>query len=345
MGDPLHAKPVVVAYGKTAGGPGAQDRIIYAATNDGLLHAIEAQTGVERWAFLAPEYLKDQVILHANPASPTRHYGIDGNIRAYVHADADGVIEYGQGERVYLFFGMRRGGSSYYGLDVTRPDSPRVLWRTDASALPGLGQSWSTPAPARIEIEGTRQNDRLLVLVFGGGYDPTQDRLQASTDQKGNAIFIIDALNGELLWHASRSGSNFDTANMAYSIPADVRVLDLDANGFADRLYAADMGGQVWRFDVFNGQPAASLIHGGVLARLGDAPLLLCCGRCSGKQPQPPVHPYRYRLGAPGAAQQPRQPRPLLRPGAIMPFSGRSSIANIKQRLPSGEPSLPRSAF
>ena len=272
MGDPLHAKPVVVAYGKTAGGPGTQDRIVYAATNDGLLHAIDAQTGVERWAFLAPEFLEDQAILHANPALPSRHYGIDGNLRAYVHADADGVIEHGRGERVYLFFGMRRGGSSYYGLDVTRPDSPRVLWRTDASVLPGLGQSWSTPAPARIEIEGARQNDRLLVLVFGGGYDPTQDRPQASTDRKGNAIFIVDALNGELLWHASRSGSNFDTPDMAYSIPADIRVLDLDADGLADRLYAADLGGQVWRFDVFNGQPAARVIHGGVFARLGAVP-------------------------------------------------------------------------
>ena len=59
---------------------------------------------------------------------------------------------------------------------------------------------------------------------------------------------------------------------MAYSIPADVRVIDLDRDGFADRLYAADMGGQVWRFDVANGQPADRLIAGGVIAQLGGAP-------------------------------------------------------------------------
>jgi type IV pilus assembly protein PilY1 len=60
---------------------------------------------------------------------------------------------------------------------------------------------------------------------------------------------------------------------MDYSIPARVRVLDFDGDGFADRMYAADMGGQVWRFDVYNGQTAANLITGGVIAQLGGAPV------------------------------------------------------------------------
>ncbi len=59
---------------------------------------------------------------------------------------------------------------------------------------------------------------------------------------------------------------------MDYSIPAEVKVIDFDGDGFADRMYAADMGGQVWRFDVFNGQSAANLVNGGVIAQLGAAP-------------------------------------------------------------------------
>ena len=59
---------------------------------------------------------------------------------------------------------------------------------------------------------------------------------------------------------------------MDYSFPAHVKVADFDGDGFADRIYAADMGGQVWRFDVSNGQPASSLIAGGVIAQLGGAP-------------------------------------------------------------------------
>ena len=272
MGDPLHGKPVSITYGGTVRNPDPADQVIFAGTNDGFLHAIDARTGAERWAFVPPEFLGDQLLLRDNAASPDKHYGIDGTIRAHVQADGDGVIEPDAGERAYLFFGMRRGGSSYYGLDVSRPDSPQVLWRLDHTELPRLGQSWSTPVPTRMRIQGARQNAQSLALVFGGGYDPSQDRYDGSTDLQGNALFIIDALNGNLLWRAGPGGPDFNAEDMQYSIPADVRVIDLDIDGFADRLYAADMGGQIWRFDVFNGRPPASLISGGVIARLGGAP-------------------------------------------------------------------------
>ena len=272
MGDPLHGKPALITYGGTSGNPDPADQAIYLATNDGYLHAIDARTGNERWTFVPPEFIGDQSLLHANDAYRGKHYGIDGNVSAYLHADGDGVIEPDEAERVYLFFGMRRGGSSYYGLDVTRVDSPQVLWRMDRTSLPGVGQTWSTPMPTRIEIQDTVQNALNLVLVFGGGYDTSQDQPPGSTDRSGNALFIVDALTGNLLWHASQANSNFDSTDMAYSIPADVRVIDLDRDGFADRFYAADMGGQVWRFDVFNGQPAERLIAGGVIAQLGGAP-------------------------------------------------------------------------
>jgi type IV pilus assembly protein PilY1 len=60
---------------------------------------------------------------------------------------------------------------------------------------------------------------------------------------------------------------------MNYSIPADIRVIDLNGDGFADRMYAADMGGQVWRFDILNGQAANALVNGGVIAKLGTDPM------------------------------------------------------------------------
>jgi type IV pilus assembly protein PilY1 len=56
---------------------------------------------------------------------------------------------------------------------------------------------------------------------------------------------------------------------MTRAIPSAIRVLDMSGNGFADRMYAADLGGQVWRFDITSGQNPASLVTGGVIARLG----------------------------------------------------------------------------
>ncbi len=269
MGDPLHSQPVSVIYG-----PALRDGLVFMATNDGVLHAIDLENGVEQWAFVPPEFLGTQIDLYKDESAPYKQYGIDGDLRIQMVADNDGII--GAGEKVYLFFGMARGGDFYYGLDVTDPLSPQLLWRRDNGTLPGLGQTWSSPMPTRMNIAGAAQNADKLVLVMGGGYEPDQDNNALTTDTIGNSIYVVDSESGNLLWHGSRDGvhKDFNVAGKAmdYSIPARIRVVDIDGDGFADRLYAGDMGGQVWRFDVNNGQPAASLIDGAVIAQLGGAP-------------------------------------------------------------------------
>ena len=79
-----------------------------------------------------------------------------------------------------IYFGMRRGGCDYFGIDVTYRDAPTLLFRigpneTGAKLLTGAGQSWSTPSVARVNISGATQNTLQQVLVFGGGYDAVQD--------------------------------------------------------------------------------------------------------------------------------------------------------------------------
>ncbi|HZL95659.1 MAG TPA: PilC/PilY family type IV pilus protein, partial [Vicinamibacterales bacterium] len=265
MGDPLHSQPVSVIYG-----PELRDGLLFFATNDGFLHALDIESGVERWSFLPPEFLGDQIELYKNEWSVNKHYGIDGDLRLEMIADNDGIVE--NGEKVYLYFGMRRGGDFYYALDVSNPSLPQLMFRLDGSTLPGLGQSWATPVPTRMDIDGTVRH----VLVIAGGYEPDQDSDALTTDIIGNSIYIVDAVTGALLWHGSRDGTHKDFnasgRAMDYSIPARVRVVDFDGDGLADRMYAADMGGQIWRFDVNNGQSPSNLINGGVIAQLGGAP-------------------------------------------------------------------------
>jgi type IV pilus assembly protein PilY1 len=269
IGDPLHSQPASVMYG-----PGLRDGLVFMGTNDGFLHAIDLETGVEQWAFVPPEFLARQTDLFKDESTATKNYGIDSDIRVQVVADNDESIE--PGEKVYLFFGMGRGGDSYYALDVTNPLSPQLLWRRDSSTLAGLGQSWSPPMPTRVNIAGATQNADQLAIVIGGGYDPDQDSANLTTDTIGNSIYILDSVSGALLWHGSRDGrdADFNTTGRAmdYSIPARIRTVDVNGDGYLDRMYAGDMGGQVWRFDVTNGQPAASLVAGGVIAQLGGAP-------------------------------------------------------------------------
>jgi type IV pilus assembly protein PilY1 len=270
MGDPLHSQPVSVIYGPTL-----QDGVVFFATNDGYLHAVDIQTGIEKWSFVPPEFLGNQMALYKDASTASKLYGIDGDLRVQTIADNNGIID--PGEKVYLYFGMRRGGSFYYALDVSNPNSPSVMFRLTNSQLPGVGQTWATPVPTHMDVAGAAQNANKLVLVIAGGYENDQDNAALTTDTSGNAIYVVDAVTGARLWYGSDAvGATRQFAtngrSMSYSIPAQVRVADFDGDGFADRLYAADMGGQIWRFDVWNGQTAANLITGGVIAQLGGAP-------------------------------------------------------------------------
>lgn len=279
MGDPLHAQPVSVIYGGTSANPNVDDAVVFAATNDGYLHAVSPTTGEELWAFVPTELLPRMKSLYENASASFKYFGLDGSLRVYRHdKNNDGVIVAGDGDQVLLMFGMGRGGSTYYMLDITDKARPQLLYRLTPTQLPGLGQTWSTPTFARVNIAGVTQNSLQLVAVFGGGYDPTQDNVGYNTDDTGNRIYMVDALTGTLLWRAGPSagfgydaGANLQLAKMNNSIPADVRVLDMTGDGYADRMYASDTGGRIWRFDIWNGQAVSALVTGGVFASLGVA--------------------------------------------------------------------------
>lgn len=280
MGDPLHARPATVIYGGSASSPDANDAVVYAASNEGLLHAIDVVTGDELWSFV-PETTWGSVYRAIDQTSTTNKLStLDGNVTVLkIDVNFNGVVEPDDGDRVYLYFGQRRGGDNYFALDVTDKESPKFLWRLNSSQLPGLGQTWSTPQVTRINVGGATQNAGKWALVIGGGYEEDQDpnpsdrSTSYSTDSTGNSIYFVDAVSGALLWRAGGEGSdaNLELTKMNNAIPGDVRTIDFDGDGFADRLYAGDMGGRVWRFDITNGNSVSSLVAGGVFAALGNA--------------------------------------------------------------------------
>jgi type IV pilus assembly protein PilY1 len=110
MGDALHSQPAAVVYGGSAGSPNI---VVFSGTNDGYLHAIDGNTGEELWAFVPKDLLGDMNRLFFDPKSNFKHYGIDGNIIPVLNDEnGNGEIEPGDGDFVYLLFGMRRGGNS-----------------------------------------------------------------------------------------------------------------------------------------------------------------------------------------------------------------------------------------
>jgi type IV pilus assembly protein PilY1 len=275
MGDPVHAQPTVVIYGKATSG-GGDDTVVYIPTNDGYFHAIDAATGVELWSFVPQEMLPSLKYLYLDDTASKKHYGLDGPISVLKYdINGDGTIDSEAGDRVILYFGTGRNAdtSTYYALDVTKKASPKFMWSINASTLPGLGQSWSAPMITRVDIKDGQQNSQKLALVISGGYDASEDNYDyQAADGVGNHLYIVDAISGNRLWAAGTTTGtdiNFGADRMTHSIPSAPTVLDTDADGYADRIYVGDMAGQVWRFDIWKGLTVDKLVTGGVIASLG----------------------------------------------------------------------------
>ena len=275
MGDPLHSQATVVQYGGTEANP---DLTVYFTTNDGYLHAVSEVSGAEQFAFIPQELLKNLRELYQNNITENRPYGLDSPVVPWVNDEnGDGVIS-GADEHVFIYFGMRRGGYSYYAMDVTNRSAPVLKWKitndTDGDGTPDgdfaeMGETWSQPIVREVMFNGQEKT----ALIFGGGYDTLQDsNILAADDSMGRAIYVVDADTGERLWWAgpSGSGANLELANMTNSIPSVVNGLDLSGNGITDRLYVGDTRAQFWRIDINeNNTGAGNFATGGRIAALG----------------------------------------------------------------------------
>jgi len=283
MGDPMHARPVILNYenGDTP------STTIFVGTNSGYLHAIDRDEGKELYSYVPKELLDNFTVLWNNQSSDGHPYGLDGTLSVW-HEDTDNNVTIDSGEQAYVYTGMRRGGSSYYAMDVSLRDTPKLAWVIDQTT-PGfseLGQTWSKMTPTKIRYNG----DELDVLIFGAGYsvnqdetlDANYDRIARSEDDSGRGIYIVDAKTGSIIYSMLGSdrveggGGKLKFDKMNYSMPSDIRVLDTNFDGFADQLYASDVGGQVWRFDFERYHLANSsvdLVQGGIIADLNSTSL------------------------------------------------------------------------
>lgn len=245
-GDPLHSVPVVVNYSDSD--PYAN--VAFISTNGGMLHAIDTKTGNEKFAFMPHEFLSQ-----AERYTTDRPALGDGNKRLTYGLDGSWVAwqrSAGNGSKVYLYGGMRRGGQQYYALDVTDPDSPKMLWQIgpETSGFAKLGQTWSTPTLTQVWTGG----EAVPALIFGAGYSPDDhdEYVSRSTaDEMGNGIYIVNALSGDVIWSAGgHSSFTSEVAAMKWAIPSSIAVVDNDFDNIADHLYFGDLGGQVFRADL-----------------------------------------------------------------------------------------------
>jgi type IV pilus assembly protein PilY1 len=287
FGDALHSRPLPLNYGSIGGYSDPANPAIFIAvgSDDGMLRMIRntrtsgGDSGEEIWAFMPRASMKAQKVLRANGTGMQHPYTLDGAPVAFVYdKNQDGSIISSDGDRAFLYVGMRRGGKAYYALDVTNPESPRLMWTIEKGGDFGeLGLTFSNP---RVGLVDTASGPRPAVM-FAGGYDINKDKrgVIGSDDSEGNAIYVVDAETGALIWKA-RGGSGggggnvYEHARLVDSIPSTLSAADTDGDGLTDRLVVGDTGGNIWRAD----------IHGDDVSRW-KLTLLASVGRHSGGAP------------------------------------------------------------
>lgn len=222
--------------------------MVYAGANDGMLHGFcasncgSASPGQEIFAYV-PGALASGLAQLANPAYQHRYY-VDGSARV---VDAYLGSGDGAGWATVLVGSLGAGGRSVFALDITNPDNfgpDKVLWEFPNASTPladrvEVGQGITQPTIARLNA-----GDK-WVAIFGNGYN----------SQSGQAaLFIVDLNTGALLKRipVGVAGDN----GLSSVFPAD-----LNADGITDYVYAGDMRGNVWRFDL-NGTTQTSWAAG-----------------------------------------------------------------------------------
>ncbi|MGD9044554.1 MAG: PilC/PilY family type IV pilus protein, partial [Desulfobacterales bacterium] len=224
-------------------GPVFKNDILYAGANDGMLHAFNARTGEELFAYV-PNLVFENLHRLADPTYEHMYY-VDlsptiKDVSVPELPDAPDVD-------TMLIGGLGKGGRGYYALDLTGLDAAnvpatesdldnRVMWEypdgtTPSTEVEDLGYSFNRVAV--VQHNATNVTSPWIV-IFSNGYNSVN----------GHAVlFILDPASGELL---KRIDTLVGTCN-GLSTPIAV---DVDNNNTVDYVYAGDLKGNLWKFDL-----------------------------------------------------------------------------------------------
>lgn len=233
-------------------------KMLYVGANDGMLHGFEATSGATSSGLERFAYVPNAVIPNLSQLASTSYqhqYFVDGPPKA-----ADAWIG---AWKTVLVGSTGAGGRAYFALDVENPtafDASKVLWEfTDSELGYTIGQA---------SIVLTESGD--WVAIFGNGYNSNSHRAQ---------LFVVNLSTGALIRRIDTGVGSSATPN-GLGTPIAV---DFDKNGAADMVYAGDMHGNLWKFDLTSGTAA----NWKVAFMSGTTPKPLFKARDSLLNPQP----------------------------------------------------------
>lgn len=207
---------------------------VYVGANDGMLHAFNAENGNEEWAYV-PRAMFPSLYQLADKNYATKHrYFVDGSPVA-------GDVYFGGAWHTILVGGFGAGGRGFYALDVTDPANPKALWEFTYSDLGlgidkqftdnDLGLTMGKPEIAKL-TNGT------WAVIFGSGYN------NVSPGNGQGHLYVLNAQTGLSIRKISTPTASSGLAHIrAWADHASI-------DNTAQRVYAGDELGNVWRFDI-----------------------------------------------------------------------------------------------
>ncbi len=245
-----------------------RQRKVYAGANDGMLHAFSATDGSELMAYIP------NTVFSAN-TSEGLHYltQTDYDHRYYVDMPSvvsDVFIDTGPGRSWHsvLISGEMAGGKGIFALDITDPSqfseanaAKVALWEFDSSDDSDMGYSFSLPSVAMMP------NGKWAV-IFGNGYN-NNGKGQAAlfiafveagldgnwSSVSGDYIKIELPVAGDPTAAQVAAGINCNALATCNGL-SSVQTYSTKQNSVTDRVYAGDLKGNMWAFDLSSTNPA-----------------------------------------------------------------------------------------
>ncbi len=209
------------SYGAYVTSNASRTAKVYVGANDGKLYGFNALTGVEEFSYVPAGVYQN--LTHLTDPLYTHRFYVDGGITV-------GDAYLGGTWRTVLVAGLNAGGNSIYALDVTDAeafDQNDVLWEyTDLD----MGMTFSQPQIGILESGD-------WVAVFGNGYNSLNG---------GSYLYVVRLSDGALLQKVQASDAPGDDGN-GLSTPY---LHDADGDRLIDTVYAGDLQGNMWKFDL-----------------------------------------------------------------------------------------------
>ncbi len=234
------------AYSSFVTANASRTPMVYVGANDGMLHGFVEATGVEKLSYIPNKVFKN--LPELSRTAYTHQYFVNEQptiVDAWLPTyNTTGAW------RSILVGGLGRGGQGIYALDVTNPTNfteanagSLALWEfTDADSA-DLGYTYST-------VSVGKMHNGKWAAVFGNGYNNTEADGAVSTTGY-SSLFIVDIETGDLIKKIETQAGTTGTPN-GLSSPA---LIDTNGDFVVDYVYAGDLQGKMWKFDVTASNP------------------------------------------------------------------------------------------